>query len=63
MDPETGRTRIRLVDTSTESHETVSALQVRIEKADLEGELLAAIAQATGLEAERVRERYASVCP
>ena len=63
MDPDTGRTRIRLVDTSTQSHETVWALQVRIEKADLEGEALAALASVTNLEAQGVQERYASICP
>lgn len=61
MDPETGRTRIRLVDTSTQSHETAWALQVRIEKADLEGESLEAIASAANLDPERTRERYASI--
>ena len=63
MDPDTGRTRIRLVDTSTQSHETVWALQVRIEKADLEGEALAALASVTNLDAQGVQERYASICP
>ncbi|MEN8181806.1 MAG: 6-phosphofructokinase, partial [Myxococcota bacterium] len=31
MDPATGRTRVRMVDTSTQSHETAWALQVRME--------------------------------
>jgi 6-phosphofructokinase 1 len=63
MDPDTGRTRIRLVDTSTQSHATVWALQVRVEKSDLEGESLATIASVTNLDADRLLERYASICP
>jgi 6-phosphofructokinase 1 len=62
MDLDTGRTRIRLVDTSTQSHQTVWTLQVRIEKADLEGESLATIASATNLDGEGIRQRYASIC-
>jgi 6-phosphofructokinase 1 len=63
MDPETGRTRVRLVDTSTQSHETVRSLQVRIEKDDLEGEPLGSIAAVTNLDPDGIRERYASICP
>jgi 6-phosphofructokinase len=61
MDPATGRTRVRMVDTSTASHENVWSLQVRIEPADLEEpEKLAAIAKVVGLEPEAARKRYAS---
>ena len=62
MDPESGRTRIRRVDTSTASHESAWALQVRIEKGDLDDpERLEAIARAVNLSPEQARERYASV--
>ena len=62
MDPETGRTRVRMVDTSTASHESAWALQVRIEPADLEDPAkLAAIAKAARLTPEEARERYASL--
>jgi 6-phosphofructokinase 1 len=60
MDPESGRTRVRLVDTSTESHLNATALQVRLEGPDLEDpEQLAAIAKTVGLTPEEARERYA----
>ncbi|MEE8508571.1 MAG: diphosphate--fructose-6-phosphate 1-phosphotransferase [Myxococcota bacterium] len=62
MDPETGRTRVRMVDTSTASHESAWALQVRIEPADLEDPVkLAAIAKAARLTPEEARDRYASL--
>ena len=59
MDPETHRTRVRLVDTSTESHESAVALQVRVEPADLsDPERLAGLANTTGLDPDQVRARY-----
>jgi hypothetical protein len=36
---------------------------VRIEKDDLEGEPLGAIATITNLDPDGIRERYASICP
>jgi len=63
MDPGTGRTRVRMVDTSTESHDTSFALQVRLEREDLDDdERCAALGRATGLSVEQVRERYGSAC-
>jgi 6-phosphofructokinase 1 len=60
MDPKTGRTRVRLVDTGSESHASATALQARIEREDLERrETLEALAKATGLAAEQIRARYA----
>ncbi|MGH0038350.1 MAG: diphosphate--fructose-6-phosphate 1-phosphotransferase [Myxococcota bacterium] len=62
-DPETGRTRIRVVDTSTESHESAWSLQVRMEKHDLEDpRRLESLAKATGLSADEVVARYAPHC-
>jgi 6-phosphofructokinase 1 len=62
MDPRTGRTRVRLVDTGTESHASATALQVRIEPEDLERrETLELLARTLRLEAEAVRERYQGV--
>jgi len=59
MDPETGRTRVRDVDTTTESFLTARALQERLEAADLEDEeRLAAIAEAGKLTPEQARERF-----
>jgi 6-phosphofructokinase 1 len=61
MDPETGRTRVRVVDTSTESHESAVALQVRVEKTDLDGPMVAEIARVLGVSEAEVRTRYADV--
>ncbi len=60
MDPQTGRTRLRMVDTSTASHESAWALQVRIEDEDLRDPAkLAEIAEAARLSPEEARARYA----
>jgi len=61
MDPETGRTRVRVVDTSTESHESAVALQVRVEKPDLDGPLTAEFARVLGISESDVRARYAEL--
>jgi 6-phosphofructokinase 1 len=62
MDPKTGRTRVRLVDTSTESYASARVLQVRIEREDLESSAqLEALAQATKLTPQQVAERYAEI--
>jgi 6-phosphofructokinase 1 len=63
MDAKTGRTRVRMVDTSTASHESARALQVRMERRDLvEPGVLAALARVTKLAPEEVRRRYEPVC-
>jgi 6-phosphofructokinase 1 len=60
MDPETGRTRVRMVDTGTASHGSARALQVRIEGPDLEaGANRARLAEVLGLDEEATRARYA----
>jgi len=59
IDPATGRTRLRLVDTSTASHQNAWALQVRIEESDLaDPEKLRAIAETARLSPEEAKERY-----
>jgi 6-phosphofructokinase 1 len=59
IDPKTGRTRLRLVDTSAESHQNAWALQVRMEASDLtDPATLEAIAQTARLSQEEVKERY-----
>lgn len=59
QDPETGKTRVRLVDTGTDAYAIARALQQRLEKEDLEDpERLGAIARAVGLEPDAARERY-----
>jgi len=60
MDPATGRTKVRMVDTSTDAFLCARALQVRVERADLEdGARLAALAKAAMLSPEDTRKRYA----
>jgi 6-phosphofructokinase 1 len=63
MDPATGRTRVRMVDTSTESHASARSLQVRMESADLEDPArLEALAKVTGLTTSDVVARYQGYC-
>jgi len=63
MDPETGRTRVRKVDTSTDAFAIAREHQMRLEIADLEdAERLAAIAAVANLTPEQVRERFSPVC-
>ena len=58
-DPKTGRTRVRRVDTSTDSFAAARALQTRVDAEDLaDAERLAAIAAAAGLSPDQARERY-----
>jgi 6-phosphofructokinase 1 len=59
IDPATGRTRLRLVDTSSASHQNAFALQVRVEPSDLtDPEMLKAIAETAKLSPEEAKERY-----
>jgi len=63
VDPATGKTRVRVVDTRTDSYASASSLQVRIEAGDLEDEQKTAeIGGILGLSGEEVRLRYAGVC-
>ena len=60
LDPETGRTRVRMVDTESDSFRAALSLQRRVTSADLEDpERLAALAAVAGLSGEEARERYA----
>lgn len=59
QDAASGRTRVRLVDTATDSYRTARALQVRLEREDFaDSERLAQIARAAGLSVEQARTRY-----
>jgi 6-phosphofructokinase 1 len=59
IDPVTGRTRLRLVDTSSDSHQNAWALQVRMEESDLtDPEMLAAIAGTARISPEEAKQRY-----
>ncbi|HKE11760.1 MAG TPA: 6-phosphofructokinase, partial [Myxococcota bacterium] len=60
MDPATGRTKVRMVDTSTDAFVCAQSLQVRVERADLEDAArLSALAKAAMLSPEETRARYA----
>ncbi len=59
IDGETGRTRVRMVDTATDSFRAALALQRRVTAADLEDSArLQAIAKAANLSPEDARSRY-----
>jgi len=60
MNPETGRTSVRNVDTSTDSYATARALQVRLTAEDLSDErMLGSLAVAANLSPEAMRKRFA----
>jgi len=59
LDPETGRTRVRMLDTTTPAYETARMLQVRLEEADLSTPYLStSLERATGLDTAALRKRY-----
>lgn len=61
MNPETGRTNVRMVDTTTDSYATARALQVRLSAEDLDDdERLAAIAAAANLSPAATKDRFGS---
>lgn len=62
LDPETGKTRVRLVDTSTESFEVAQEYMIRLKKSDFEdAEQLAQLAQAAKMTPEAFKEKFSSV--
>jgi 6-phosphofructokinase len=62
MDPDTGRTRVRMVDVSSDWFRRARALQTRVERSDLDDpQRLAALAAAGKLPVEEARRRYAPI--
>ncbi|NSW77289.1 MAG: 6-phosphofructokinase [Candidatus Atribacteria bacterium] len=62
MDPETGRTRVRTVDTSSYHYQVAQSFMIRLEKKDLENqEMLRKLAQAANLTEEELKARFAKV--
>ncbi len=62
LDPRTGKTRIRLVETRTETYEVARKYMIRLERVDLENEdFLAKMASFTNLTPARFKERYLPV--
>jgi len=58
-DPDTGRTKIRLVDTDSEVYRVAREYMLRLEPTDLEDpEMLEGVARLTGETPEEVRARF-----
>ena len=61
IDPDTGKTRVRMVDTDTDSYRHARALQTRITAEDLgDSQRLAKIAAAGGMKPDEMRARFGS---
>jgi ATP-dependent phosphofructokinase / diphosphate-dependent phosphofructokinase len=58
LDPKTGKTRIRIVDTKADDYLMARRYMIRIEKEDLEGERLAKLAAMTKLTPEEFRKKF-----
>jgi 6-phosphofructokinase 1 len=62
LDPDTGRTRVRMVNIESPSHRAARSLQVRLEPVDLEpGSTLSRLEKVTGRSARALRERWVGV--
>jgi 6-phosphofructokinase 1 len=61
LDPKTGKTRIRTVDTKADDYLMARRYMIRIENEDLEGEALGKLAAMTNLSPEAFKKKY-SVC-
>ena len=62
LDAKTGRTRVRMLDTSSEYYAVARAFQVRLEPGDLEPTALAEpLSATTRLSAEALRKRYSEI--
>ena len=62
LDPETGRTRVRLVDTGSEHYQVARQYMVRLNPADLDDpQALVRLAGVVGLTPDAFRARFASV--
>ena len=59
IDPETNRTRIRLVDLNSYSYRVARAYMIRLEQSDFESPtMLAALAAERGMTSQEFRDRY-----
>ncbi len=61
IDPDTGRVRIRQVDTRTEAYEVGRKYMIRLDPSDLQPPKLSVLAAAAGLEASKFKERFEPV--
>ena len=58
IDPTTGKTRIRIVDTNADDYHMARRYMIRLEKEDLEGESLKKLAATTKLSPEEFKKRF-----
>jgi ATP-dependent phosphofructokinase / diphosphate-dependent phosphofructokinase len=58
LDPKTGKTRIRIVDTNADDYHMARRYMIRLEKEDLEGESLKKLASTTTLSPEEFKKRF-----
>lgn len=58
IDPATGKTRIRIVDTNADDYHMARRYMIRLEKEDLEGESLKKLAATTKLSPEEFKKRF-----
>jgi hypothetical protein len=59
LDPETGKTRVRMLETDTESFATAMSLQTRLSADDLQdAEQASRIASATKLDVAALKKRF-----
>jgi 6-phosphofructokinase len=58
MDPKTGKTRIRTVDISSDDYLMARRYMIRLEKEDLEGEMLGKLAAAVKMKPEDFRKKF-----
>ena len=57
MDPDTGRTKVRMVDVNTESYRVATEYMIRLDEDDFEGDRLAAVAKESGESPEQCAAR------
>jgi len=61
MDPDTGRIRVRLVDTETESYEVARKYMIRLEKSDFESPRFEELAKTAGLSPADFKARFSAL--
>ncbi len=59
IDPKTGKTRIRIVETSADDYLMARRYMLRLEKEDLEGDMLEQLAATTTLNPEEFKKKFA----
>jgi hypothetical protein len=60
IDPDTGRIRVRLVDTTTEAYEVSRKYTIRLDSTDMEQPRLGPLASRVGLTPVEFRDRFSA---